>query len=56
MNENKKQKLVDAVLERIKEDVSQGDLTAIDELLKFCPVENLIGYLPEEQWKQFKDK
>jgi hypothetical protein len=40
--------LVDSVIEKIKEDIKDGDLTAIDELLRFVPKENLIGYLPEE--------
>lgn len=48
-----KQKLIDAVIERMKEDISFGDWTAIDELLSFCPKENLIQYLPEEEWSKF---
>tara|TARA_R110000851_G_scaffold4416_1_gene17951 strand:+ start:2484 stop:3020 length:537 start_codon:yes stop_codon:yes gene_type:complete len=40
--------LVDSVIEKIKDDIKYGDLTAIDELLRFVPKENLIGYLPEE--------
>ncbi len=50
---NKKQKLIDAVLEEIKKDVTYGDLTAIEELLKFCPTKNLISYLPEETGEKF---
>ena len=41
-------KLVDSVIERIKEDINCGDLTAIDELLRFVPKESLIGFLPEK--------
>lgn len=41
------QPLIDKVLNRIKEDIDAGDLTAIDELLKFVPVQFLEGYLPE---------
>ena len=40
--------LVDSVIDQIKEDINGGDLTAIDELLRFVPKENLIGYLTEE--------
>ena len=40
--------LVDSVIEKMIEDINDGDLTAIDELLRFVPKENLIGYLPEE--------
>ena len=50
-----KQRLIDAVLEQIKEDVELGDVTAIEELLTFVPGCNLIGYLPEEDWQQHKD-
>ena len=40
--------LIDSVIEQIKEDIKDGDLTAIDELLRFVPKKNLIGYLPED--------
>ena len=41
-------KLIDKVLEQIKEDVINGDVTAIEELLKQVPNEILKSYLPEE--------
>ena len=44
------QKLIDAVLEQIKEDVELGDVTAIEELLTFVDHKWLRGYLPEEDW------
>jgi hypothetical protein len=48
-NVRKKQdELYDKVLEQIKQDVADGDLSAIDELLKFVPKENLEAYLPEK--------
>ena len=43
------QELVDLVIAAIKRDIRAGDLTALEELLKFLPRENLIGYLPEEE-------
>ena len=43
-----KQELIDKCLEEIKKDVAKGDVTAIDELLKFVPTKNLQGYLPEK--------
>ncbi len=46
--EDIKQELIDKVLEEIKKDVETGDVTAIDELLKCCPVKNLQAYLPEK--------
>lgn len=42
-----KQELIDRCLIEIEEDVKNGDLTAIDELLKFIPSKNLKAYLPE---------
>jgi hypothetical protein len=35
--------------DQIAEDLSNSDFTAIEELLKFVPRENLIAYLPEEK-------
>ena len=40
--------LIDKVLDHIAQDLEGGDLTALEELLKFVPRENLIAYLPEE--------
>jgi len=42
------QKLIDQVLEQILQDILNGDLTAIEELIKFIPESNLVAYLPEE--------
>ena len=39
------QRLVDMSIEKIKQDIRDGDLTVIDELLKFLPVERLEGFL-----------
>jgi len=41
--------LVDRVLEQIVEDVRNGDLTAIQELLVYCEVNAMKQYLPEEK-------
>jgi hypothetical protein len=40
--------LVELALNQIVRDVENWDLTAIEELLRFVPEENLIAYLPEE--------
>ncbi len=42
-----KQELIDSVLDQIEIDVRIGDMTALEELLKFMPEQYLIGYLPE---------
>jgi hypothetical protein len=39
---------VELALEQIVRDVEAGDLSAIEELLKFVPEKNLIAFLPEE--------
>lgn len=49
-----KQELIDIVIDQIKLDVHCGELEALEELLGFMPNVNLIEYLPEGEWKQFK--
>jgi hypothetical protein len=40
--------LIDKVIAQIEQDFANGDTTALDELLRAVPVENLQAYLPEE--------
>ena len=47
MNFDLTQELIDTVLKQIVTDVQAGDLTAIEELLVYCPVDALKQYLPE---------
>ena len=49
-----KQDLIEIVIDQLRLDVRCGELEAIEELLGFLPNVNLIEYLPEEDWKQFK--
>lgn len=44
----KEEAIYDKALDRIKEDVAFGDMTAIDELLKMLPIEAVKGYLAED--------
>jgi preprotein translocase subunit SecA len=46
--ESMNQKLIDRAIEQIKKDVESGDLTAIDELLKYVPAKNLEAFLSED--------
>jgi len=39
--------LIDLVIQQIKKDLDTGDETAIAELLKFVPTENLQSFLSE---------
>ena len=39
---------IDKALEQIKKDVANGDLTAIEELLKYTPLSAVKGYLSED--------
>ena len=56
MKQNNKliQKLIDRVLENIKEDIICEDYTSINELLLKTPINNLIGFLNEEEWGKYK--
>ena len=44
------QKLIDAVVEQIRRDVSSGDLTAVEELIRTLDYDRLLNFLPEDQW------
>jgi hypothetical protein len=55
-SQKSKEELIEKVIEQIKEDVHCGDYTALEIMLKFLSVgsvENLIAYLPAEDWKPF---
>jgi len=43
-------KLIDQVLEQIQKDVAAEDLTAIEELLNYVPINILVAYLSEIDW------
>jgi hypothetical protein len=49
-----KQDLIETVVLQIRQDVHCGEYEALEELLGFMPNVNLIEYLPEEDWRQFK--
>lgn len=46
--------LIELVVETIKIDLQNGDIEPVEELLSFCPQENLLGYLPEDVAEDFK--
>jgi len=48
------QELIDEVIAEIHFGIQSGDLEAIEELLRFCPTKNLIGFLPERLHLNFK--
>ena len=54
--ESVQEQLYRRAVDRIKQDIREGDTTAVIELLEFLPNENLIGFLPEEEWAHFKSK
>lgn len=41
-------KIIDAAIAQIKSDVATGDLTAIEELLRYVPRANLVSFLSDE--------
>lgn len=54
-NCDKNQVLVDAVIEELKKDFSNGDYTVIEEILFNVPKNILLHSLPEERWKEFQN-
>ena len=48
-------KLIERVIVEIQRDLAMDDLTSLEELLSFVPKENLIGYLPEEEWERYEN-
>lgn len=42
----KEEDLIEKVIDQIKYDIRIGDVTAIDELLRFVPLEILLNFLP----------
>jgi len=53
--EERKETIVDDVIESLKEDMAHGDYTVLDELLKMIPDKNLIQALSEEQWSKYSE-
>lgn len=41
--------LLDKVMAQVVEDVQEGDMTAVEVLLDYIPIEILQSYLPEEE-------
>jgi hypothetical protein len=41
--------LLDKVMTQVVEDVQAGDMTAVEVLLDYIPIEVLQSYLPEEE-------
>ena len=52
--QDRKQELIDEVLSRVVVDVLKGDVTAIEELLRFTPQKRLLGFLDEERAAELK--
>ena len=44
---NRNQSVINAVLDQIRLDVANGDMTAIEELIQNLPLDILQGFLPE---------
>ena len=53
MYEDENEDLIIAVLEQIREDVSNGDLTAIEALIETQAPYALLNFLPEEKQAKF---
>jgi hypothetical protein len=42
------EQIIDNVIEQIKKDIESGDVTAIDELLRYVPTQKLEAFLSED--------
>lgn len=51
--EERKEAIVDDVIEDIKKQIAEGDVTVLDGLLKLVPEKTLIQSLNEDDWKQY---
>lgn len=49
-----KEDLIEKVMEQMEIDFHCADIEAIEELLTFCPIENLVAYLPEDESGPFR--
>jgi hypothetical protein len=46
--------LIEEVVSQIHYDIQSRDTEAVEELLRFCPIQNLINYLPEEKHDNYE--
>lgn len=46
-------KMIDAVLETIKKDFQEGDVSSLWVLISSIPYDRLLAYLPEDEWPEF---
>jgi CO dehydrogenase/acetyl-CoA synthase beta subunit len=53
--EELKSRLVDTVIEELKEQFAYNDYTVLEDLLKFIPNKNLVFSLDEDDWKNFPE-
>jgi len=49
----KNKELIDAVIDQILKDVNDGDTTAVWVLLSNMPYDELLQFLPEEEWSKY---
>jgi uncharacterized protein (DUF2267 family) len=55
MANKSKQQIVDAVLEQMKRNVSEGDITVEEELFMMLPKDKLVHALREEDWHKYQN-
>jgi hypothetical protein len=48
--------LIERVVEEIRLSIQNQDVDALEELLSFVPKENLLGFLPEEEWERYENE
>lgn len=50
------EKIIEYVIKQMEDDIEYGEYEAIAELLSFCPVENLLGYINEEVAEELRQE
>ena len=49
-----KEELIEKVIEQVEFDLDCGYKETVEALIEDIPVDHLINFLPEEEWKTFK--
>lgn len=55
LNKHIMSELIERVVEEIKLSIQNQDVEALEELLSFVPRENLVWFLPEEEWEIYEN-
>jgi hypothetical protein len=51
-----KDELIYQVMEWVKKDIEDGDVTPLETLLRSCSTKKLVAYLPNNEMKSWQEK